>query len=58
MEKAVKLINYLYLSKSIQKVNRGVLIERAYYYTILLEGVRSIRESVLIEGGALTEVVL
>ena len=28
-----------------------------HYYTILLEGDRTIREGVLIEGGALTEVV-
>ena len=29
----------------------------AHYYNILLEGVRTIREGVLIEEGALTEVV-
>ena len=38
-------------------VNGGVLIEREHYYTILVEGVRTIREGVLIEEGALTEVV-
>ena len=40
-----------------KNVNAGVLIERAYYYTIFVEGVRTIREGVLIEEGALTEVV-
>ena len=35
----------------------GVLIERAHYYTILVERVRTIREGALFEGGALTEVV-
>ena len=39
------------------KASRGVLIERAHYYTILVEGVRTIREGALIEEGALTEVV-
>ena len=39
------------------KDSRGVLIERAHYYTILVEGVRNILEGALIEGGALTEVV-
>ena len=43
-------------TKSIRKVNGGVLVERAHYYTILVEGVRTIREGVLIEEGALTEV--
>ena len=33
------------------------LIEKTYYYTILVEGLRTIREGVLIEEGALTEVV-
>ena len=51
------LIGYLYLPKSIKKGNGGVLIERAHYYTILVEGVRTIREGVLIDEGALTEVV-
>ena len=32
-------------------------MERVHYYTILVEGVRSIWEGVLIEEGALTEVV-
>ena len=36
---------------------RDVLIERANYYTILVEGVGTIREGVLIEEGALTEIV-
>ena len=54
---AVTLIIYFYLPKSIQEVQRGVLIERAHYYTILVEVVRTIREGVLIEEGALTEVV-
>ena len=54
---AVTLIIYFYLPKSIQEVQRGVLIERAHYYTILVEGVRTIREGLLIEGAALTEVV-
>ena len=49
---AVRLIYYIYLPKSSQKVHRGVLIERAHFYTI-----RTIREGVLIEEGALTEVV-
>ena len=40
-----------------KKVNGGVLIERACFYTILVECVRTIREGVLIEEGALTEVV-
>ena len=35
----------------------GVLIERAHYYTILVVGLRTIREDVLIEEGALTEAV-
>ena len=47
----------LCLRKSIKQVNGGVLIERAHYHTILVEGVRTIREGVLIEEGALTEVV-
>ena len=53
------MIDYLNLTKikSIQKVNRGVQIERAHYYTVILEGVRTIRQGVLIEEGALTEVV-
>ena len=34
-----------------------MLIERAHYYSILVEGVRTIREGELIEEGALTEVV-
>ena len=38
-------------------MNGGVLIERTQYYTILVEGVRTIREGLLIEEGALTEVV-
>ena len=50
----VTLIDYLYLPKSIKKVNGGVLIERAQYYTILVDGVRTIQEGVLIEEGALT----
>ena len=54
---AVTVINYLYLLKSVQKVIRDVLVERAHYYIILVEGVRTIREGVLIEEGALTEVV-
>ena len=37
-------------------VSRGVLIERAHYYTILIDGVRTIREGVLIKEGALNEV--
>ena len=37
---------------------RGVLTERANYYTILAKGDLTIWEGVLIEGGALTEVVL
>ena len=52
---AVTLIDYLYLPKIISKVNSGILIERAHYHTILVEGVRTIREGVLIEEGALTE---
>ena len=56
-EIAVTLLNFLHLPKIIQKVNRGVLIERAQYYTILEEGVGTIREGVLFEKGALTEVV-
>ena len=51
------LINYLILPKSIINVNGGVLIERVHYFTILVEGVRTIQEGVLIEKGALTEVV-
>ena len=43
--------------KELFVVNVGVLIERVHYYTILVEGVRTIREGVLIEEGALTEVV-
>ena len=54
---AVTLINRLYLLKRMEKINRGVLIERAHHYNILVEWVRTIREGVLIEGGALTEVV-
>ena len=50
MSIAVTMIYYLYLPKSISKVNMGVLIKRAYYYTILSEGVRTIREGILIEG--------
>ena len=53
----IALIDYLYLPKSIKKVNGGVLIERAHYYTALVDGVRTIQEGVLIEEGALTEVV-
>ena len=53
---AVTLINYLHLSKSVQKDHSGVLIERVHYYTIVKE-VRTIREGVLIQEGALTEVV-
>ena len=37
------------------KLKKSKLIERAHYYTILVEGVRTIREGVLIEEGALTE---
>ena len=44
-------MKYLYLPKNI-KIDRIVLTERAHYYTILIEGVRTIREGVLIEGGA------
>ena len=51
------MIKYLYLPKSIKNVNRGVLIERAHHYTIIVEGVRTIREGVLFEEGTLTEVV-
>ena len=43
-----------------KNVNGGVLIERVHYYTILvacIAEVRTIREGVLIEEGALTEVV-
>ena len=57
---SVTLIDYVYrpyLPKSIKKVNEGVLIERAHYYTILAEGVRTNREGVLIVEGALTEVL-
>ena len=43
-------------TQNYSKVSRGVLIERAHYYTILVEGVRTIQEGVLIEEGALTEV--
>ena len=50
-------MNYLYLPKNNKKVNWGVLIERAYYYTSLVAWFRTIREGVLIEEGALTEVV-
>ena len=35
----------------------GVLIERAHYYTIFVEGIRTIREGVLNKEGALTEEV-
>ena len=35
--------------------HRGVLIEEAHYYTILVEWVRTIRTDVLIEEGTLTE---
>ena len=49
-------MDYLYLPKSIKKVS-GVIIERANYNTILVEEARIIRKGVLIEGGALTEVV-
>ena len=38
-------------------MNSGVLTERALYYTILVEGVRTIREGLLIEECALPEVV-
>ena len=34
------------LLKSVKKVNEGMLIERAHYYSILAEGVRTIREVV------------
>ena len=54
---AVRLIYYLYLIKSILNVHRGVQMERAHYYTILVDGVRTIREGVLIEDRALTEVI-
>ena len=37
--------------------NVGVLIERVHYYNILVEGGCTIREGVLIEECALTEVV-
>ena len=37
--------------------HRGVLIKREHYYAILAEEVRTIREGVLIEKGALTEKV-
>ena len=47
----------LSLSTRIQQKSRGALIERAHYYTILVEGIRTIREGVLFEGGVLTEVV-
>ena len=40
-----------------KKVNVGVLIERAHYHTILAKGIRTFREGVLIEEGALTDVV-
>ena len=59
-EIAVTLIDYPYhpyLPQSTKKVNGGVLIERTHYYTILVEGFRTIREGLLIEEGALTEVV-
>ena len=49
-------MKYLYLPKNIKR-NRGVLNERAHYYTILIEGVCTIREGVQNEEGALTEVV-
>ena len=39
------------------KNSMGILIERAHYYTIFVEGVRTIREGALTEGGVLTEVV-
>ena len=51
------LIDYIFLLKSIKNINEGVLIERAHYLTILVEGVLTILEGVLIEEGALTEVV-
>ena len=35
----------------------GVVIERAHYYNVIVEGVRTIREGILIEEGALTDVV-
>ena len=44
-------------TKSIKKDNGGVLIERAHYYPILVKEVCTIRLGVLIEEGALTEVV-
>ena len=51
------LLDCLCFPKSIKEVNWGVLIERAYYYTSLVAWFRTIREGVLIEEGALTEVV-
>ena len=39
---AVTVINYLYLLKSVQKVIRDVLVERAHYYIILVEGAPTI----------------